>query len=115
MLSTKKVFPRHRNRQHAKRAKPPLGTTGVPTFFSKVSSYLKVFLSRHLKGCSNMMLQTFSSRLCFHVLIKVWVFFHLQHILRRPTAEMKFFFHEYKKLFPGVKNSSHQAMMMEIF
>jgi hypothetical protein len=29
----KKVFPRHRNRQHAKRAKPPLGTTGVPTFF----------------------------------------------------------------------------------
>jgi hypothetical protein len=44
MLSTKKVFPRHRNRQHAKRAKPPLGTTGVPTFFfSRLSAALLGF------------------------------------------------------------------------
>jgi hypothetical protein len=42
MLSTKKVFPRHRNRQHAKRAKPPLGTTGVPAFFIITNVYLAV-------------------------------------------------------------------------
>jgi hypothetical protein len=29
----KKSISTHRNRQHAKRAKPPLGTTGDPTFF----------------------------------------------------------------------------------